>query len=206
MEFKDFGDGVLIFPLDYPGKRAEILPGDLSKFTPYGDGVYGYQSRIGDNPFTAAPSQEASGGVLYFDSGLTEKSFKAFTEVLDISDEKQFAVFLLDSEQPNSDGYLRQVRVVSRFAFQFLFGVITDQEYENFPEQGLNIVDFLWKFIEKEQKRWGTSFLEDKEKGLAGLFGGDGDYAREELAFGFMVENEYHSVYRIWSRAWLVTK
>jgi hypothetical protein len=26
------------------------------------------------------------------------------------------------------------------------------------------------------------------------------------VAFGFMVENEYQGVYRIWSRAWLVTK
>ena len=36
--------------------------------------------------------------------------------------------------------------------------------------------------------------------------GGDGDYAVEELSFGFMLENEYNQVYRIWSRAWLVTK
>lgn len=37
-------------------------------------------------------------------------------------------------------------------------------------------------------------------------FGGDGEWARESLAFGFLVENQYHSIYRIWTRAWLVTK
>jgi hypothetical protein len=35
-------------------------------------------------------------------------------------------------------------------------------------------------------------------------FGGDGERAKESLAFGFMVENAYYGVYRIWSRAWLV--
>ena len=36
--------------------------------------------------------------------------------------------------------------------------------------------------------------------------GGDGDWAKESLCFGLMVENGYQGVYRIWSRAWLVTK
>jgi hypothetical protein len=52
--------------------------------------------------------------------------------------------------------------------------------------------------------RWGTSSFEDK--GLYKKFGGDGDMKREELAFGLIVENEYYGIYRIWSRAWLVTK
>ena len=38
------------------------------------------------------------------------------------------------------------------------------------------------------------------------MFGGDGDWAKEELAFGCMVENVDLGIYRIWSRAWLVTK
>jgi hypothetical protein len=41
---------------------------------------------------------------------------------------------------------------------------------------------------------------------LYGAMGGDGDWAKEELCFGFMMENEYHGVCRIWTRAWLVTK
>jgi hypothetical protein len=41
---------------------------------------------------------------------------------------------------------------------------------------------------------------------LTGTFGRDGDWAREALCFGFTVENAFHGVYRIWSRAWLVTK
>jgi hypothetical protein len=34
----------------------------------------------------------------------------------------------------------------------------------------------------------------------------DGDWAKESLCFGFMMENEYHGICRIWTRAWLVTK
>ena len=36
--------------------------------------------------------------------------------------------------------------------------------------------------------------------------GGDGDMADEVLAFGFMVENSYYGIYRIWGRAWLIKK
>ena len=48
--------------------------------------------------------------------------------------------------------------------------------------------------------------METNTQVLAGMFGGDGDDSREKLSFGRMVENGYHHVYRIWSRAWLVTK
>ena len=53
------------------------------------------------------------------------------------------------------------------------------------------------------KRRVGTSFGDSR---IDGKMGGDGDYAVEELSFGFMLENEYNQVYRIWSRAWLVTK
>ncbi|MEI9999893.1 MAG: hypothetical protein WDO13_12425 [Verrucomicrobiota bacterium] len=41
---------------------------------------------------------------------------------------------------------------------------------------------------------------------LRGTFGGDGDWAKESLCFGLLVENNDLGVYRLWSRAWLVTK
>ena len=119
---------------------------------------------------------------------------------------KDFAVFAAESQQPGKDGYLVQMRIVSRFGLRYMFGALTDAEYDEFPEQKMPVVDALWWFINEERKCWGTSFQEDGKKGLRGLFGGDGNFAREELSFGFMVENDYYHVYRIWSRAWLVTK
>ncbi|MDP2933513.1 MAG: hypothetical protein Q8N81_05285 [bacterium] len=200
------GDKVRISPPVWPNHKLNIQPGDLTKFVPYGNGVYGYQGRFSENPIKSAPSQEPSGGVIYFGNGITKADFKALLRLLEVQvGYKDYAVFVAESEQPGKDGYLVQMRIVTKFGLKFMFGALTDTEYDKFPEQQLTIGDALREFIEREAGRWGTSFMDDG-RGLQGLFGGDGDYAREELAFGFMMENEYHGVYRIWSRAWLVTK
>jgi hypothetical protein len=60
----------------------------------------------------------------------------------------------------------------------------------------------IWRFIAEEERRYGLHGTE----GLYGTFGGDGDRAKEELCFGFLIENADLGVYRIWSRGWLVMK
>lgn len=202
----DLGDKIRISPPIWPDHKLNIQPGDLTKFAPYGNGVYGYQDRQGSNPFTSAPAQEANGGVIYFDNGIAKADFEALMRILEVEPSKDYAVFTAESKQPGKDGYLAQMRIVSKFGLRFMFGALTDAEYDKFPEQKLTIGEILWEFMKKEVKRWGTSWMQDGEKGLRGLFGGDGDFAREELSFGFMVENDYYHIYRIWSRAWLVTK
>lgn len=202
----DLGDKVRISPPIWPDHKLDIQPGDLTKFVPYGNGVYGYQNRFGENPIKSAPSQEPSGGVVYFGNGIAKADLEALLRLLEVkADYKDYALFIAESEQPGKDGYLVQMRIVTKFGLRFMFGALTDAEYDKFPEQQLSVSEALCEFLEKEAKRWGTSFTDDG-RGLQGLFGGDGDYAREELAFGFMMENEYHGIYRIWSRAWLVTK
>ena len=206
----DLGSKVRVSPPIWPGHILEIQPGDLSKTAQYGNGVYGYQDRNGNNQFTSAPPQEACGGVIYFGNDVTKADFEALMRIMEVQPahvskpSKDFAVFTAESEQPGKDGYLVQMRVVSKFGLHFMFDALTDAEYKKFPQQELTIVDVLWSFIEHERKRWGTSW--DDDEGLGGMFGGDGDYAREELAFGFMLENGYYNICRIWSRAWLVTK
>lgn len=202
----DLGNRVKVSPPLYD-KKLNIQPGDLTKFAPYGNGVYGYQNPCGGNPFMTAPSQEASGGVVYFGCRINKDDFKALLRFVGVkSDYKDYVIFVGESEEPGKDGYLVQIRVVTKFGLRFMFDAISSAEYDKFPEQQLTIGEVLEGFVTHEMKRWGTWFTQDEEKGLAGLFGGDGDFAREELAFGFMVENEYNGVYRIWSRAWLVTK
>ncbi len=202
----DLGDKVRISPPIWPDHKLDIQPGDLTKFASYGNGVYGYQDRFGENPIKSSPSQEPSGGVIYFGNGVTKADFEALLRLLEVkTNHKDYTVFIAESEQPGEDGYLVQMRIVTKFGLCYMFGALTETEYEKFPEQQLSVSDALYEFLEKEAERWGTSFLDDS-KGLQGLFGGDGEYAREELAFGFMMENEYHGIYRIWSRAWLVTK
>ncbi len=204
------GDKVRVSPSIWPDHKLDIQPGDLSKFAPYGNRVYGYQDRNGSNPFTSAPSQEARGGVIYFGNDVTKSDFEALMRIMGIQPahvvkpSKDFAVFTAESKRPNKDGYLAQMRIVSKFGLCFMFNALIDAEYEKFPEQELSIVEALWSFIEQERKHWGTSWMDDK--GLGGKFGGDGNFAREELSFGFILENDYHHIFRIWSRAWLVTK
>lgn len=208
----DLGDKVRVSPPIWPGNKLAIQPGDLSQFIPYRNDVYGHQDLKMSNPFTSAPSQDACGGIIYFGNRVGKADFEALMRITKIKRSffvkpwKDFAVFTAESHQPGKDGYLAQMRVVSKFGLRFMFRALTEAEEEGFPEQEISMAEALWLFIQHECKRWGTSFEQDGEKGLKGLFGGNGHSAREQLSFGFMVENSYHNVYRIWSRAWLVTK
>lgn len=206
----DLGDGLRVSPPIWPDYSLQVEPGDLSQFAPNGNGVYGYQGRDRTNPITSAPQQEARGGVIYFGNEITKEDFLALMRILGVqrnpgaNSSKTFAVFTAESAEPSKYWYLAQVRIVSKFALRHMFGALTQADYDHFPEQALTIAEALWTFIETERKRWGTSWMEDR--GLGGTFGGDGHFACEQLAFGLMVENDYHGIYRIWSRAWLVTK
>lgn len=205
----DLGHEIRISPPMWSNNTVKGYPGDFSKLLPAGNGVYGYQRRGGRDPLKNAPEQEECGGVIYFGNGISKSDFEALMRVMGVDQyrpSRNFAVFTAESRQPGKDRYLTQMRIVSTFGLRFMFGVLDEANYDAFPEQGVSTVEALWAFIEHERECWGVSFTEDEEKGLRGLFGGDGDFAREELAFGFMVENDYHGVYRIWSRAWLVTK
>ena len=207
----DLGDKVIISPAVWPGKELNVQPGDLSKFAPCGTGTYGYQSHLLSNPFTDAPHQEAVGGVVYFDNDISTDDFKVLMHILNVQPKYSkksldYAVFVKESSNPGKDGYLTQMRVISKSGLKNMFGAIDEAGFKIFPGQQQGIVETLMMFIDHECERWGTSFTQDDEKGLCGLFGGDGCWMREQLSFGFMVENDYYSIYRIWSRAWLVTK
>ncbi len=206
------GEVVRISPPILTDCKIDSRAGELSTFAPYGNGFYGYQIRQGENPFTNAPIYEASGGVIYFDNDIAEEDLEALMRILRVQPRgtvksvKDYAVFIDEAENSKEAGYLTQMRIVSKFGLRSMFKALSDAEYKEFKGQELNIVEAIWQFIKTERERWGTSFWEDETKGLRGLFGGDGYFSREELSFGFMVENDYYNVYRIWSRAWLVTK
>lgn len=204
----DRGGRVRVSPPMWDGNTIKVQPGDLAQFAPEGTGIYGYQEPTPGNPFLSAPLQDDAGGAVYFGNGIGRADFDVLMRVMGVTQlhsanpMRRFAAFTAVSEHPGKDGYLVQMRLVSDFGLKFLFGAIPDAEPGSFPEQALSMVDTLWAFVETQRAHWGTGYGED----LEGLFGGDGDFAREQLSFGFLVENGYHHVYRIWSRAWLVTK
>lgn len=198
-------DGSLrISPPMFPENSIDVSPSDLTKIAPTGNGVYGLQRQPFEDPFKLGPKQDPVGGVLYFDNGIEEENLLALSKVVGMWKNKSYAAYAVESQTPREDGYLRQLRLVDRFALTSLFqNALKREDYESFPEQELTMPEALWAFIEHEKKDWGTHFGAAK---LEGKFGGDGDFAREKLSFGLMVENPYFHVYRIWSRAWLVTK
>lgn len=207
-----FDDGLLVrvTPEIHLKNTVKANPGDLAQFTPQGNGVYGYQNGNSWNPFTGAPQHEAHGGVVYFSGGIPKEDFEALMRVMGVQPgyvrvpSKNYAAFMEEAETPGRDGYLTQLRLVSKFGLRFMFDALDEAGYESFPEQEFTMVEAMWAFIEHERKRWNGEGTYSKT--LDGLFGGDGDFARESLSFGFMLENDYHKVCRIWSRAWLVTK
>lgn len=195
---------VRITPPLFFNTRTGLDPADLTKFTPHGNGVYGYQEGLGD-PIKSAPPQDDVGGYLHFGADMTRQDFDALMHIMGVrerwwqKDPRDYVVFYGESNQPGSDGYLSQIRIVSRRALSSMFGSITEAEYNQFPGQEVSMADALWGFMQNERiNRNGAS--------LNGLFGGDGDFAVEQLCFGFAVENNYFGVYRMWSRAWLITK
>lgn len=208
----DLGGKISISPPLWVGNGVEERSQDLLAFAPQGNGVYGYQDNQSSGVFKGAPTQEACGGVIYFGNDVSKEDFLVLMRIMAVQSvscknpDKRFSVFTAQSDNPGQDGYLTQMRIVSRFALRFMFRTLGETEYDSFPEQGVSNVEALWAFMEHEREVWGTSFAQDRTHGLRGLFGGDGNFAREELSFGFTVENEYHGIYRIWSRAWLVTK
>jgi|SRR3989344_8096551 len=194
---------LVIGPSVWPNKELQIQPGDLSHFAPYGNGVYGFDPKDA-NPILCAPEQEPSGGHIYFSNSVRRENFQSFLRMVGVTiGDKAYAAFVKRSINPGKDQYLTQMRLISKFGLRFMFNALSDKEYDSFKEQELTIEEALLGFIEVEKKKYGTSFF---SRSLEGLFGGDGDSMREELNFGFALENEYYRIYRIWSRAWLVTK
>ena len=215
---------VKVYPREWPeDKELELYPGDLEKFAVPGVGIsgpfpirpwgnpleddpsdfYSFQ-RITGHPIKDASKNEPTGGVLYFGGTPRKEDIEALYRLLNVRTHlKDYAAFVEHSLDPVEDRYLVQMRIVSRFALKYLFRALDGDDYESFPAQKRDIGEVLWQFIEDQQDTWGTGM---NSYNIRGTMGGDGDFAKEELAFGFMVENEYHSVYRIWSRAWLVTK
>lgn len=206
--FEGTGGTLRVSPRLFTENRTGVDPADLAQFAQQGNGIYGYQEGMID-PLKTAPPQDDIGGFLHFGNDVAREDFDALMSITGVRprwhkrESHDYAVFHQESENPGQDGYLAQIRIVSKFALRYMFGSITKAEYDTFEDQELSITDALWGFMQNECHKYGTSFGGKK---LSGLFGGDDDFAQEELCFGFMTENNYYHIYRIWSRAWLVTK
>jgi hypothetical protein len=213
-------DRVRISAPDWPA-RAALAPGDLSAYAPIGLGMaspmvlrpwddlgdltargdfYGASARTGD-PLRDAPVNDAAGGVVYFDGDAEPARIAALLALLEVqTNVTRYALYAAESADPPKDRYLAQIRIVD-FGAMNLFGALPDPGDAPW-DQGLSVGGLIEAFIDAQRQRWGPGMSSE----LSGTLGGDGDWAKEKLAFGFMVENGSNGVYRLWSRPWLVTK
>jgi hypothetical protein len=211
----------ILAPATWPGAELAVQPSDLTHFAPLGMNLGGMPLVIrpwesldatlsagkfyatqphGPHPIRDAPVTSAAGGVVYFGNSIGDEDLAALMRVLRVPTRAtSFAAFRSDAERPIVERYLTQLRIVNRPALEALFGA---EPHAEFVSQPIDIGATIAGFVANELERWGM-WSGGK---LTGSFGGDGDWASEDLCFGFMVENEYHGVFRIWSRAWLVTK
>lgn len=214
---------VRIAPAVWPGKPLDIQPGDLAKFLPHGMGIgapavmmpwddlsavfsrgdyYGFQTPS-MHPFLNAPLTDPAGGIVYLGRDFDAAELATLLGLLEVrTQDCEYAAFVGRSEDPKEDRFLVQMRIVGKYGVAGLFGAALDAETEGFVAQEKTVGEAIAGFIDQQRDEWGEGYSPE----LRGTFGGDGDWAKEKLAFGVMVENAYHQVYRVWSRAWLVTK
>ncbi len=213
-----FPSGLNLTPNEWPDDSAEG-PGAEDRFLPRGflvgppsvifpynrdippDHYYGAETNSG-NPFKDAPLQDPCGGTVYFETTAPEW-LKTLMNLMGIrSDTRDYLAFGMSASDPVELRFLDQIKILSHAAVRNVFRV----EEEKLPEpQELTVGEAVTGFVQAQADKWeepGYTF----SPRLSGAAGGDGDWAKEALAFGLHVENCYWGVYRIWSRPWLVTK
>jgi len=235
MSYRPLNTIVKISPAIWPGLSLKVQPGDLSQFAQMGLGMggpgitkpfddpvsvesrrdhYGYQRR-GSHPLHDAPRSSDTGGFVYFGHSVRRESVDALLDVLGVGTRlNQYAVFIDEADDPAKAGALVQARIIRPYALETVFDAKLPESQEKLPRepfgterfrvmtQPFDVKEFVWRFIENQCERWEEGW----EREVSGLLGGDGDWAREALGFGFMVENSYNGIYRVWSRLWLCTK
>lgn len=216
--YEGFPGGLKISAVNWQDTPEAGSPGDETTFTPQGfllgeptvafpwrdsapDHFYGAQEPS-SNPLLNAPLQEPSGGTVYFETSRAERIEPMFGAMGVRLDSKDYSAFAASSSNPVESRYVDQLKFVSHGALRSLFNVDDDKLP---PAQTLTLREALVGFVDEQCAKW-TEPGKPFSSRLSGAAGGDGDWAKEALAFGFHVENSYWEIYRIWSRAWLVTK
>jgi hypothetical protein len=212
-----FSEEVALSTMEWPQSCRGPRPGDLQFFVPQGfglgaqpiitpysgpaqDAYYGFHEAKA-HPFLNGPLTESSGGTLYFDDDASIEMLNAALQLIGVYQTLEYVAFGKSSTDPVNERYLDQLRFVSHLALASVFGAtITEPP----PKQTLNILQATTAFVSAQKGKWNDRYAFSSR--LAGTAGGDGDWAKESLALGFHVENTYWGIYRIWSRAWLVTK
>jgi hypothetical protein len=191
-------DEVEIFPSDWPHdqKDRDIWPGDLSQFAANKGPWRTDLSQF--HPFRFDPRLNAGGGLIYFDEYADLRELKTSLGLMGVLTEMtDYAAFAGSSASPAQDDFLDQLRLIAFYSLENGYFASA----KGLRPQPLSIWQVIESFVAGQRNKWGSA-----SHSLAGTRGGDGDGAKETLGFGVMVEDTEWSIYRIWSRSWLITK
>ena len=211
-----FPDDLLLSSLNWPEGGPEPRPGELGAFLAQGFGLgapaiitpysasdpsfYGFD-KPGANPVLGGPTTEEAGGTLYFAADTDTAALATALGVVGLLRTTDYVVFPASSTNPVEERFLDQMRLVSTSALASMFRT---RIKDPVPLQSLDMQQAVLAFVAAQKVKWRDDHTYSFK--LNGTAGGDGDWAKEQLAFGFHVENTYWGVYRVWSRSWLVTK
>lgn len=187
-----FGEQLPISPPMFDPK-LKVDPGNLEEYAPMGTGIYGYKEYDFD-PKAAVHIHENEGGLIFFDDHVAREQLMATLAVMGVREDKQYLAFAKISEQPIVDNYLAELRLVSSMALRSHFGVGDQTKVQDME---LTIPEAVWQFMEHQKHA---------PKASPDRFGTDGYWTMPALGFGFMIENSYFGIYRVWSRIWHVTR
>lgn len=218
-----------LLPAEWPGRNLEVMPGDLGYYVTSGFGAgaspmvrpwdkleaLGRQQDYVDldaedfEPILGAPTSDPAGGCVYFDDDIDSDDLSTLLRIMGVQGAlRDYVLFGAESADTPEDRYLDQVRVISRGALTHLFNVPTEF-VGDLPKPVAPVETLIQTFVSAQREKWNDPRYAFGSK-LAGRLVGDDrvreSWARESLAFGFLVENQYWQVMRIWSRPWLMTR
>ena len=191
---ESIADWARISPCVWASKSVPVQPGDLGRFAPMGRGRIGpVPANLDDfgpapgnpdffsltahhgHPLLDAPITEPTGGTLYLDGEPNADDLAATLRLLGVPDDAtDYAAFVSHAKNAAEERYLTQVRIVRRVAMVALYDALSEAELRAFPQQKLTVGGLIGKFIETEQKRWGTTLSPQLSK----RFGNPGQHFR----------------------------
>ncbi len=197
----------------------EQLPDNLSYIAKIGDNEYCPTKDVWGTTIQDVtkriPIDTNSGGLIFFDdSNYSPTTLRKTLELLGITNKRcptrEYAIYILHSKSPRQDGYLIQIRFVSSFALEFYY----EQKEEAKRCKEVDIATIMCGFIEHEKSGYGYRMPEQKEGEVLiltptnirnptlyrAINATGNEFGSFGLGFGLLVENSYHSIYRIWSR------
>jgi hypothetical protein len=198
-----YGDPIILAGQPNTSQRS---PEDLDSLAEDGQGIYRNTGAIWGNllvDVTRRLSVETqAGGALFFDVlHHSRERFDAAVRLIGVKEGDRYKVYSKKSGDPLQDGYWTQWRFVSAFALECYYG--QDQAVADaIPSAAEGLVERMAQTIEEEKSVLNAvhfdDFLRQRYKRFyEGII---------RYGFGFLVENHYHGIYRLWSRMLFYSK